>query len=169
MNKLRQEISRPLKANTLVELLFTMTLSGIIFLLVFDGVTIIKEFSNTVNQRIEVSQTMLYSHALMEHLVENADSIIEKDERLLFYKGGIAADSLTRGDSFFVIETAGIPAILFEGMVDYRVFISLERPGHVDSIFINYIGTTGDSIELEYGLPTNRYAFLKTANHEDLR
>lgn len=170
MDNMQQEMRKRLKANTLVELLLTMILSGIIFLLVFDGVAIIKEFSNTVSQRIEAGQAMLYGHQLMEHLVENADSIVKKDNMLLFYKGGVAANSVTASDSSLVLETKGASSTLFEGFIDYRVSSAPERTNHVDSIFIYYIGTAGDSIRLEYGPPINRYAYLNnTSNDEDLR
>lgn len=170
MGKMRRVINRPLKANTLVELLLTMIISGIIFLLVFDGVDIIKKFSNTVNKRISAGQTMLYSHQFMEHLMENADSVLERGDRLFFYRGGIVTDSVTIGDSFFILETRGMADTLFNDYISYHIFTSVEHTGHVDSLYINYAGNGRDSIRLEYVLPSNRYAYLNNSvDYENYR
>lgn len=170
MEKVRQIISSRLKANTLVELLLTMIISGIIFLLVFDGVDIIRRFSNTVNKQISAGQTMLYGHRFMEHLMENADSVLERGDRLLFYRGGAVADSVIIGDSFFILETRGITDTLFTDYISYHISTSLEYAGHIDSLFINYAGNGRDSIRLEYALPFNRYAYLNNSvDYENYR
>lgn len=163
-------INKRLKANTLVELLLTMVISGIIFLLVFDGVDIIKKFSYTVNKRITANQTVLYSHRFMEHLMENADSVIGRSNKLLFYRAGIVSDSVTIGDSFFIMESRGVPDTLFAGYIDYHITPSLDNTAHVDSLYINCVVNVRDSIWLEYGLQSNRYAYLNNADdYEDFR
>ncbi len=64
-----------------------MIISGIIFTLVFDGVDMIKKFSLTVNKRISSVQAMLYSHEVLEYLMENADSVVERNNQFLFFTG----------------------------------------------------------------------------------
>jgi len=170
MCKGQRIINKRLKANTLVELLLTMIISGIIFLLVFDGVEIIKKFSYTVNKRIASTQTVLYSHQLMEHLMENADSVMESSSKLLFYREGIVSDSITIGDSFFILESRGVTDTLFAGYLNYRITPLLDRTDQIDSLHINCIVNANDSIWLEYGLPFNRYAYLKSYDdYEDFR
>ena len=151
----------------MIELLVTMIISGIIFLLVFDGVEIIKKFSLSVNKRIMVNQTTLYSHQFMEHLMENADSMIERDHRLLFYREGIASDSVTIGQSSFILESHGVTDTLFAGYIDYRITSLLDNAHHIDSLFINCVLNTKDSIWLEYGLPSNRYAYLNSIEEDE--
>lgn len=154
----------------MIELLLTMIISGIIFLLVFDGVEIIKKFSFSVNKRIMVNQTTLYSHQFMEHLMENADSVIERDHKLLFYREGVVSESVTIGHSSFILESRGVTDTLFAGYIDYRITSLLDNENHIDSLFINCILNTKDSIWLEYGLPSNRYAYLNSIeNYEDYR
>jgi len=151
----------------MIELLVTMIISGIIFLLVFDGVEIIKKFSLSVNKRITVNQTTLYSHQFMEHLMENADSVIERDHRLLFYREGFASDSVTIGQSAFILESRGVTDTLFAGYIDYRNTSLLDNTNHIDSLFINCVLNTKDSVWLEYGLPYNRNAYLNSIEEDE--
>ncbi|MEA4918883.1 hypothetical protein [Proteiniphilum sp.] len=170
MSKNRNIIRKRLKANTLVELLLTMIISGIIFLLVFDGVDIIRRFSHMVNNRISTNQTVLYSHQFMEHLVENADSIVKRGNKLLFYRESTVSDSVAIGDSFFILETPGLTDTLFAGYINYGTSPTPDNTNHIDSIFIHCAINTRDSIWLEYGLPSNRYAYLNSIeDYEDFR
>lgn len=147
-----------------------MIISGIIFLLVFDGVDIIKRFSYIVNNRISANQTVLYSHQFMEHLVENADSIARSGDKLLFYRESMVSDSVTIGDTSFILESRGLTDTLFAGYIDYRTSSLLDHAGRIDSLFINCVVNKRDTIWLEYGLPSNRYAYLNSNDdYEDFR
>ncbi|ULB34944.1 MULTISPECIES: hypothetical protein [Proteiniphilum] len=168
MGKKRYITHKQLKASTLVELLLTMIISGIIFTLVFDGVDMIKKFSLTVNKRISSVQAMLYSHEVLEYLMENADSVVERNNQFLFYGQGIGSDAVTIGESFFMLQSRGVTDTLFSGYLNYRIIPSLNRINHVDSLLIHCIVNTGDSVWLEYGLPSSRYAYLNvTERYED--
>lgn len=170
MSKGRNILGKRIKANTLVELLLTMIISGIIFLLVFDGVDIIKRFSYIVNNRISANQTVLYSHQFMEHLVENADSIIKRGDKLLFYRESMVSDSVIIGETFFILESRGVTDTLFAGYIDYHTSPLLENTDHIDSLFINCVVNTRDTVWLEYGLSSNRYAYLNSDDdYEDFR
>lgn len=170
MGKGRNILGKRVKANTLVELLLTMIISGIIFLLVFDGVDTIKRFSHIVNNRVSASQTALYSHRFMEHLVENADSITKRGDKLLFYRESMVSDSVTIGDTFFILESRGKTDTLFVGYLDYRTSSLPGYTGRIDSLFIHCVVNTRDTIWLEYGLPSNRYAYLNSDDdYEDFR
>lgn len=163
-------LRKRLKANTLVELLLTMIISGIIFLLVFDGVDVVKRFSYIVNNRISANQTMLYSHRFMEHLVENADSIIKRGDKLLFYRESMVSDSVIIGETVFILESRGVTDTLFAGYIDYHTSPLLENTDHIDSLFINCVVNTRDTVWLEYGLSSNRYAYLNSdEDYEDFR
>ncbi|WP_148038946.1 hypothetical protein [Proteiniphilum sp. X52] len=163
-------LRKRIKASTLVELLLTMIISGIIFLLVFDGVDIIKRFSNIVNNRISANQTVLYSHRFMEHLVENADSIIKRGDQLLFYRESRVSDSVTIGATFFLLKSQRMTDTLFAGYIDCHTSPLLENGDHIDSLFINCVVNARDTVWLEYGLPSNRYAYLNSDDdHEDFR
>ncbi len=168
MRKKRYILHKQLKASTLVELLLTMIISGIIFTLVFDGVDMMKKFSRTVNKRISSVQAMLYSHEVLEHLMENADSVVGRNNQFLFYRQGIASDSVIIGESFFILQSRGVTDTLFSGYLNYRIIPSLNHTDHVDSLFIHCLVNTGDSVWLEYGLPSSRYAYLNvTERYED--
>lgn len=169
MDKKWYIIQKQLKASTLVELLLTMIISGIIFMLVFDGVDMIKKFSRTVNKRIVSSQAMLHSHGVLEYLMENADSVIERNNQFLFYRQGIASDTVAIDNSFFILESRGVTDTLFGGYLNYRIVPSLNQTNHVDSLLIHCIVNNGDSIWLGYGLHFGRYTYLNiTEGYEDL-
>lgn len=170
MGKVQQKINKRLKASTLVELLLTMIISGIIFLLVFDGVDIIKRFSNIMSRRIYANQTLLFSHQFMEHLMEHSDSVIARNNTLLFYKGGIAPDSVTIGESSFILKTWGATDTLFTGYIAYRVSTSVKDTSHIDSLFINCVVNVGDFIWLKYGVSSNCYMHVNSAeDHENFK
>lgn len=161
---------RRLKANTLVELLLTMIISGIIFMLVFDGVEMIKKFSNIVNKRLTVNQTFLYNHQIMEHLMENADSVVVRNNQFLFYRRGVVSDTVMIDDSFFMLNSSGVMDTLYAGYIDYRITPSMDNANHIDSLFIYCVVNVKDSVWLAYGLPCSRYKYLTTSeNHEDIR
>lgn len=170
MDKRRNILKKQMTANTLVELLLTMIISGIIFLLVLDGADIIKRFGHMVNNRVAVTQTSLYSHQFMEYLVENADSIIRKDDKLLFYRENMISDSVTILDSGFVLNSRRLTDTLFAGYIDYRTSSLPSLSDRIDSLFINYVVNTIDTLRLEYTSPHNGYAYLNSADgHEDFR
>lgn len=170
MIKINRVASKRLKAATLVELLLTMIVSGIIFLLVFDGVAIIKKISSSLNKKLMANQTVLNSHRFMEHLVENADSVIARGDKLIFYRGGISRDSVTIEHTFFLLESNGLEDTLFTDYIDYRVVSVTGTGNRVDSLCIQNLINSNDSIWLEYGVPSNRYAYMNNSEeHENIR
>lgn len=170
MRKIWHIIDKRLKASTLIELLLTMIISGIIFLLVFEGVEIIKKINFSVNNRLTDNERMLYSHQFIEYLMENADSVIQQDNNLLFFREGFASDSLSIEPSSFILKSKGSKDTLFQNYIDYRILFVLETQTQVDSLFIVSFINTKDSIHLEYGLSLNRYAYLNSyENNEDYK
>lgn len=162
MSNSRRIPRKRVKASTLVELLFTMIISGVIFLLIFDGLDVIKRFSFIVNNRISTNQSVLYSHQFMEYLVENADSITRSGNKILYYQQGIACDSITIDDDFFILNSIGMTDTLFAGYIKYRTSSSIKRSNHVDSLFICCVVNTKDTIWLEYTLSNNHYDYLNS-------
>lgn len=168
MSKIRKKANIRLKASTLVELLLTMIISGVIFLLIFDGVAIIKEFSHSVRKTLMANQTLLYSHRFIEYLVENADSVIEREDRLIFYRGGISRHSITIEDTFFLLESNGITDTLFAGYIECRIIPVQGEKHQVDSVCIQMLINANDSVWLEYGTSPSRYVYRnKTEDYED--
>ncbi len=170
MMKIWSIVNRQLKANTLIELMLTMIISGIIFLLVFEGVEIIKKFSLSVNKRLTDNEKILYSHQFMEHLMENADSVVQQDNNLLFFREGFVSDSVSIETSSFILKSNGSKDTLFQNYIDYHILLVLDTQTQVDSLFIVSSINTKDSIHLEYGLSLNRYAYLNSyENNEDYK
>lgn len=145
-----QIIQKKCRATTLPELLVVMILSGILFLLLFDGLDLITKYNRMLQNRLALKEELFYSHATLERFLEATDSArLSNENMILLYKAGEV-----RGTLFF--DSCGL-CLFFDGMKDTIFTHSIERNFHsqidtetnIDSISIkNLIGK--DTLFLSY-------------------
>lgn len=142
-----------LPAFTVAELLIAMLVAGIVFLMAFEGLSIVRQYSNLINRKLMEKTTLLCGHQVLEALMEQSDSIRKSDQGVIFY-----SDALDSTENCLVIDSANISLyrgttidILFPNpvYVDYR-FLN-EKTGLIDSIFIA-VKSGRDTLRFEYGL-----------------
>jgi len=83
-----------LKASTLPELLVAMIIAGILLMLVFDGVDMVrKSLGHTDFSDFGEDLMQLQEYEIME---ERSDSVVFKDSVYLFYRNGEVIDTLDK-------------------------------------------------------------------------
>lgn len=144
-----------LPAFTVAEILIVMIVTGIVFLMAFEGLNIVRKYSGFINRKLMEKSTLLGGHQMFEVLMEQSDSIRKNDQGLIFY-----SDVMDSTEACLVIDSANISLyrgsdvdILFPNpvSVDYR-FLN-EKTDLIDSIFIA-VKCGKDTLRFNYGLST---------------
>jgi hypothetical protein len=143
-----------LSGTTLVELLVVMIVSGILFLLVFDGLNIVERYGRILNGKLSEKSGLLYSHQLLETLLERTDSVRKNEHELLLYNGGIPFEKMRVDSSRSLLYTESYTDPLFTGLVDLKLHPLSEESALIDSFYLS-ISIGRDTITLDYGLPFN--------------
>ncbi len=122
-------------ASTLVELLVTIIISGIVLLAVVDGIEMFRKmFSNVSN--VEIMGEPLHSHSIIVRLVDESDSVSYYEKSLLFFKSGCTRDTLFFGDDAILWCHTGIRSKLYHGYTRYDII--LNEKGGADSLSVLY-------------------------------
>lgn len=142
-----------LPAFTMAELLIVMLVGGIVFLMVFEGLSIVRQYSNLINSKLTEKTTLLSGHQTLELLMEQCDSIRKSDRGIIFY-----SDVSDTTENYLVIDSANIilnrgnnSDILFHNPVYVDFSFINENTMLVDSIFIA-VRTGRDTLRFDYGL-----------------
>ncbi|MGV8094881.1 MAG: hypothetical protein AB2L24_23765 [Mangrovibacterium sp.] len=146
-----------------MELLVVMIISGIVFLLVFDGLHLLEQYQKHVSKKLTERSGLLQSHQILEASFEVTDSIRKDHDNLYLFSKGEVTKTLRMEKSFLTLHAAGRTDTLFDHLV-----VAYVRPDShsvsVDSVLISVI-IDKDTVVLDYGLPayTHFYQF-KTDN-----
>ena len=152
----RNIISAKLRGTTIVELLVVMIVSGIVFLLLFDGLSIIHRYNGMLNTRLKEGSSLLYSHQTIETLILRSDSIRQNNYELLLFSSGVNFETLN-------IDSTAITVFSEEGYIDtlFKNYLSLQmhsivnRPNLIDSLHITVL-IDRDTVTLDYGISAYR-------------
>lgn len=143
-----------LPAFTMAELLIVMLIGGIVFLMVFEGLNIVRQYSNLINRKLTEKTTLLLGHQTLEILMEQSDSIRKSNQGIIFY-----SDVSDTAENYLAIDSTNI-IILYRGTTSDILFPNLvcidygflnEKTDLVDSIFIT-VKSGKDTIRFDYGL-----------------
>lgn len=124
-----------MRASTLVEMLVTIIISGIVVLSVFEGIGIFRRMLVGVSD-IEQLGEPLRSHSVILRLSEKCDSAIYDGSQLLLFTGGNAEDSLLFNNDAILWYNEGKSSRLFSGMRCHEIVIS--EAGLADSLIVKY-------------------------------
>lgn len=142
-----------LPAFTMAELLIVMLVGGIVFLMVFEGLNIVRQYSNLINRKLMEKTILLCGHQTLEILMEHCDSIRKNDSRIIFYSNAPdTAENCLVIDSTNILLYRGTSSdILFPNpiLVDFH-FLN-EETSLIDSIFIA-VRSGKDTLRFDYGL-----------------
>lgn len=116
--------SMTVSGSTMIELLIVMVVSGVVFLMVFEGLDVIRQYSNLLSRRLTSESALLYSHQVLETLIEESDSIRRNDRELIFYSDEAVAKRLVvnPGSSILLIRQDSVVDELFPQLLhaDYH-------------------------------------------------
>lgn len=153
---MRHIIKKKCKGATLPEILVVIILSGILFLLVFDGMNIIHKYNRIFAKRLILKNEVFYSHSILELIMEETDSIRTsgEDTLLLFYKAGDVKCSLSLNKEGFHISYKELKDTIFINNLGWRLGTRDEKKHEIDSLFV-IAPLNEDTLILEYGLSSH--------------
>lgn len=142
-----------LSAFTVAELLIVMLVTGIVFLMAFEGLSIIRQYSGLIGRKLMEKSTLLCGHQALEVLMQQSDSIRKSDQGVIFY-----SDVLDSIENYLVIDSANISLcqgtafnILYPNPVSVDYHFLDDKTDLVDSIFIA-VRCGKDTLKFDYGL-----------------
>ncbi|MDR0938381.1 MAG: hypothetical protein LBN29_03350 [Mediterranea sp.] len=150
--KRRRLLSRRLPAATLPELLVVIIVSGILFLSLFEGMSMVTRFSGLLRERLTDKGELLRAHSVLEGLTENLDSIcrVEAGMRtLLLYRDGEPRCTLTVDSAGCVVSFAHQLDTLFGRRARIALFPDDGESRHIDSIVVT-VPVDADTLSLTY-------------------
>lgn len=154
-NRINHLIKIRCRATTLPELLIVIILSGILFLLVFEGMDIINKFNRMLSEKIVMKEELFYSHSILELFLEEADSARISDENIiLLYKAGEARRTIVFDSCGLCLSYDNTKDTIFTNNIGWEFRTPDEDKMRIDSILIKTL-IEKDSLVLEYDFPNN--------------
>jgi len=152
MDKVPSGTKRKLHGMTMPELLVVMIVSGIVFLLVFDGLSIIQRYGYLLDQKLTAHSRLLYSHQALETILDKTDSIYWSDNTLLLYMGNDPAIlHLEMDSSYILFREKEHTDTLFAGLISVILHPISDESLWIDSLRLSMpIGK--DTVILDYGI-----------------
>ena len=152
----RNIITTKLRGTTIVELLVVMIVSGIVFLLLFDGLSIIQRYNGMLNTRLKEESSLLYSHQTIETLIHRSDSIRQSNYNLLLFSGGVNFETLSIDSTCItVFSEEDYSDTLFTNYISLQTHPIGNRPNLIDSLHITVL-IDRDTVTLDYGISAYR-------------
>lgn len=150
-----------LKGTTLPEVLIVIILSGIIFLVLFEGMNIVNRYNHMLKNRLIMKNELSYSHSTLELIMEETDSIrkADEDDMLLFYKTGEIRYTLLLNNEGLQILYKELQDTIFTNNLNWELHYIDEKKHEIDSIIV-IVPIDNDTLTLKYGL-SSMYHLLK--------
>ena len=138
------------KGTTLPEILIVIILSGVLFLILFEGMNIVNRYNYMLKDRLIKKNELFYSHSTLELILEETDSIrkAKEDDILLFYTTGDIRHSFKE-----------LQDTIFINNLDWELRYIDEEKHEIDSIIV-IVPIDNDTLTLKYGL-SSMYHLIK--------
>ena len=166
LNKVQKDliIKNKCRGMTLPELLVVMILSGILFLLLFEGLGIITKYNRILNNRLVMKEELFYSHSTLERFLEETDSARLLDNTILFYKAGEVRRTIHFDTCGLCLSYRGMKDTIFTNSAEWEFRFQKDNEINLDSIFIKTL-THKDTLFLEYAIPCNTHSLHINNTH----
>lgn len=147
------------KGTTLPEVLIVIIISGILFLLLFDGMNIVNKYNRILRNRLIAKNDLFYSHSTLELIMEETDSIRKATEEdlLLFYRTGEVRYTLLLKHEGFQVLYKELHDTIFINNVDWELHFIGDKKNEIDSISV-ITPVDNDTLTLKYGLSSIHYS-----------
>lgn len=127
-----------LAASTLVEMLVVIIVSGVLFIALFDGVDLVKRYTNRLNRKLATGNTLLDRFQQLDYLFQSCDSVSGTGESFQFYRDGDRQALVERQDSFLFCSRASGVDTLFWGVEKIHIVAVKDQPELVDSLGVQF-------------------------------
>ena len=135
---MKEKKMQEFRAATLAEMLVVIVVSGILFVALFDGVDLVKRYTNRLNRGLSAGHTLLDDFQQMEHLFRTSDSVLLKGGEFHFYRDGEKRVSGEARDSMWLCTRENGQDTLFRGVAETKVIPVAGYPACVDSLGIRF-------------------------------
>lgn len=147
---MKRRFSYTLAASTLVEMLIVIIVSGILFIALFDGVNLVRRYTNRLNKMLAAGNSLLDSYQQLDHLFLSCDSVTASTGIFCFYKGGERLALVEHRDSLLVCTRSIGVDTLFREVEEIRIVPVWNIPVLVDSLGVRF-RARGKSCYFEFG------------------
>ena len=130
---MKRRFSYTFAASTLVEMLIVIIVSGILFIALFDGVNLVRRYTNRLNKMLAAGNSLLDSYQQLDHLFLSCDSVTASTGIFCFYKGGERLALVEHRDSLLVCTRSIGVDTLFREVEEIRIVPVWNIPVLVDS------------------------------------
>lgn len=148
---MKKKHARTLKAFTLTEMLMVMIVSGILFIALFDGVDLVRRYTNRLTVKLTSGADLLDSFHRLEHLFRTCDSVQRKEDAYVFYREGEAQTVVETRDSLLCTIRVGRQDTLLQQVTSVRTVAVRGAPALVDSLAVSFI-YRGRQLHFFFGL-----------------
>ena len=131
---MKRRFSYTFAASTLVEMLIVIIVSGILFIVLFDGVDLVRRYTKRLNKTLAAGNSLLDSYQQLEHLFLSCDSVTGSSGTFCFYKGGERLALVESRDSLLICTRSISTDTLFREVEEIRVIPVRDIPALVDSL-----------------------------------
>lgn len=118
---MKRRFSYTFAASTLVEMLIVIIVSGILFIALFDGVNLVRRYTNRLNKMLAAGNSLLDSYQQLDHLFLSCDSVTASTGIFCFYKGGERLALVVHRDSLLVCTRSIGVDTLFREVEEIRI------------------------------------------------
>ena len=126
-----------LMASTLVEVLIVMIVSGILFLIMFDGVGLIQRYALRLTRGFSAEESVLENYCRLDDLFQRCDSLIAGEREIFyFYREGVPQMILKWQDSLLWCEYSGRKDTLFRQVTGIKVKSVAPAKNRIDSLTV---------------------------------
>ena len=147
---MKRRFSYTFAASTLVEMLIVIIVSGILFIALFDGVNLVRRYTNRLNKMLAAGNSLLDSYQQLDHLFLSCDSVTASTGIFCFYKGGERLALVEHRDSLLVCTRSIGVDTLFREVEEIRIVPVWNIPVPVDSLGVRF-RARGKSCYFEFG------------------
>ncbi|HJF69162.1 MAG TPA: type II secretion system GspH family protein [Butyricimonas virosa] len=147
---MKRRFSYTFAASTLVEMLIVIIVSGILFIALFDGVNLVRRYTNRLNKMLAAGNSLLDSYQQLDHLFLSCDSVTASTGIFCFYKGGERLALVEHRDSLLVCTRSIGVDTLFREVEEIRIVPVWNIPVLVDSLGVRF-RARGKSCYFEFG------------------
>ena len=135
---MKRRFSYTFAASSLVEILIVIIVSGILFIALFDGVNLVRRYTNRLNKMLAAGNSLLDSHQQLDHLFLSCDSVTASTGIFCFYKGGERLALVEHRDSLLVCTRSIGVDTLFREVEEIRIVPVWNIPVLVDSLGVRF-------------------------------
>ena len=134
---MKRRFSYTFAASSLVEILIVIIVSGILFIALFDGVNLVRRYTNRLNKMLAAGNSLLDSYQQLDHLFLSCDSVTASTG-IFCYKGGERLALVEHRDSLLVCTRSIGVDTLFREVEEIRIVPVWNIPVLVDSLGVRF-------------------------------